>query len=138
MTNDTIDNAFQASVTALREELASIQKLKDELEKMKANYRRREEIRESLIREEVKHELLINHKRRIRNSHSESYHELESMLSKKHLPDDLHTELEEKMDEAKDRFHEVQAEIEEEERKYVALVRSLVDELNALDIEISQ
>lgn len=138
MTNNTIDNALQASITALNEERASIQELKEELEKMKANYRSREEIRESLIREEVNYDMVINHKKRSWNSAYDSYHGLKLKLSMDGLPEDIRADLEEKMAVARERFHEVQAEMEKEELEFDERVKYLKDELRALDLIMRQ
>lgn len=129
-------NNTRASMRAKDEELEAkdqqIQELKEEMEKMRANYRRREEIIKSLVRAECDHELTIGHKKRICDNYYELCYGLKSILSGEGLIEDLRPDLEEEMDEAKDRFHEVQAEILEEERKFDELVKPLKDELEAL------
>lgn len=140
----TAVNANEASTRAVDEEMKAkdrqIQELKGELEKcraeleeMKAKAQRRKEIHEALIREEVKHKRVINHKRRICNNSRELHQELKEELSIQGLPEDLRVEAKEKMEAAKKRFDEVHAEIKEEERKYEERVKSLKDELKALD-----
>lgn len=130
------NNSIQVMEEKYREELEAkdqqIQELKEELEKMKANYRRREEIIESLVRAECDHELTFGHKKRIHDNYYLLSQDIKSILSGEGLIEDLRVHLEKEMIKAEASRREVQAEMLEEERKFDELVKPLKDELDAL------